>query len=952
MPDSAPTDDGPAARERLSSEAGDGGGGEPSGTVAPWLLGEKVAVPDAVKGLIDRPELMRAVVPTNRRLTVLKAPGGFGKTCVLAECCRALRGEGAVAAWLTVDAQDAPQALGSYLVFAFQAAGLDVLDVLDSLGSQSTDDDPPERRTALLLRAVERHGAHCVLALDEMERLENPASVALLNFVVRRGPPNLHLAIACRDLPAGLDIASAILADDAVSLTADDLRFSDGEVARFLGPGRSRAQAAMLARESKGWPIALRILGNKPGGGRGGDVGEVAGNWVESRLLRDLAPADLELTLDAGLFEWMDAGLLDEVLEGRGLKRRLDAIPELKGLVERFRHGSRDAWRLHSLVREHCANWRLRETPARFRSVHRRIAAALARRGETVASMRHAAEAGDDHLAARILEFVGGIRLGLREGIVPLQAIDTLLTPEILRNRPSMGLARVLLLAWTGQLDGARKLYRSLSGELLASSGEHPEDHLELRFADMVTRAALALYGCASMSLERMDWLKGETGRIAALAEADGFALGYCDFCLAIANQLSGEFEAAVRHADLAERRLADSPYLSMFIGVHRGQIAMARGAVPEARAHYAESRTVARLKFLREPQCAVFADIFIRELDLERNLVPSRTRVVPVPTALLNGGTPLPACAAACETAVDLTRQIKGIDYAAVVVEEMRDYARGAGLPALVRMLGAMHACLLADQGRTGEAQRAWRSAGLPERADDCLDLEGQGWREMEAVACARLRLLVAGERFDEARVFVRSLTSLASERGLRRTWMRGLGQWVGLECAAGRPGEAQRILVQYLQLFKETDYARQLVRDRDVCLPVLTALAGDGFDPVLRAAAEQLIDRIAKAEVRREDGPSFSPREMEVLERLESFRDREIAEALGLTAAGVRYHVGHIFRKLEVHSRRAAVERARGMGLLPDPVHRRDGRDRGVGETDRRRAVRRPGSPPGTRS
>ena len=336
-----------------------------------------------------------------------------------------------LAAWLTVDAQDAPHALGSYLVFAFETAGLDVLDVLDSLGSQPTDDDPPERRTALLLRAIKRHGAPCVLALDELERLQNPASVALLNFIVRRGPPNLHLAIACRDLPAGLDIASATLDGDARSLSADHLRFSDEEVARFLGPDLSGDQVARLAVESKGWPIALRILLNKPGGGSNEDAAEVAGNWVESRLLRDLGEADRELTLDVGLFEWMDAGLLDEVLDERGLKRQLDGIPELKGLIEKIRHGSRDAWRLHSLIQGTLHELAPARDPGAIpfdTPAHRRRAGPPG--GDACFDAPMPRKPATRRLAARILESAGGIRLGLREGIVPLQAIDTLLTRE------------------------------------------------------------------------------------------------------------------------------------------------------------------------------------------------------------------------------------------------------------------------------------------------------------------------------------------------------------------------------------------------------------------------------------------------------------------------------------------------------------------------------------------
>ena len=44
------------------------------------------------------------------------------------------------------------------------------------------------------------------------------------------------------------------------------------------------------------------------------------------------------------------------------------------------------------------------------------------------------------------------------------------------------------------------------------------------------------------------------------------------------------------------------------------------------------------------------------------------------------------------------------------------------------------------------------------------------------------------------------------------------------------------------------------------------------------------------------------------------------EIADALGLSAYGVRYHIRKLFAKLGARNRAEAVRRAREMGLVPD--------------------------------
>ena len=55
-------------------------------------------------------------------------------------------------------------------------------------------------------------------------------------------------------------------------------------------------------------------------------------------------------------------------------------------------------------------------------------------------------------------------------------------------------------------------------------------------------------------------------------------------------------------------------------------------------------------------------------------------------------------------------------------------------------------------------------------------------------------------------------------------------------------------------------------------------------------------------------------------MLQRLDGQRDKQIADALGLSAYGVRYHIRKLFAKLGAHNRAEAVRRAREMGLIPD--------------------------------
>ena len=78
------------------------GGDSGDDRLLPWLLRQKVAIPDQVAGYLDCAELEDRIKPIRRRLTVLNAPGGFGKTTLLAECCRRPREDGIPIAWVSV----------------------------------------------------------------------------------------------------------------------------------------------------------------------------------------------------------------------------------------------------------------------------------------------------------------------------------------------------------------------------------------------------------------------------------------------------------------------------------------------------------------------------------------------------------------------------------------------------------------------------------------------------------------------------------------------------------------------------------------------------------------------------------------------------------------------------------------------------------------------------------
>ena len=118
----------------------------------------------------------------------------------------------------------------------------------------------------------------------------------------------------------------------------------------------------------------------------------------------------------------------------------------------------------------------------------------------------------------------------------------------------------------------------------------------------------------------------------------------------------------------------------------------------------------------------------------------------------------------------------------------------------------------------------------------------------------------------------------------------------------------------------------------DRDIVRAVEAGAAGyllkdaapsDIVDAVVRAAAGETVlsPALAQRVVARMSRPraQLSAREVEILEAVaRGLGNREIARELFISEATVKTHLVHVYTKLDVESRTAAVARARDEGLI----------------------------------
>ena len=890
------------------------------------LPGPRVTAPDLPRGYVRRPELLERIGPAGgRRIIVLQAPGGFGKTTLLADLCNSGRERGMLAAWLTLAEDDTLDVFGVCLVHAFGRAGLD-LGVLGDGGAGVVSLQHP-RRAALLSNAIESHAAPCLLILDDMDRLADRETVEAVNRLVRDCPGNLRIAVACRSNP-GPDINAAVLAGQGVRLGVEELRFSMPEVARCFGFALERDELHALHDRTEGWPAALQLERDARAAGPGAASGhdsrgdrDGAANLPGARVLRHLPRADRDFLLDLALFDRIDPALVDEALDTRDTKRRIAMLPGLDGLMQPIARGS-DVLRLHPVLRDYCVAQRRRETPDRCRRVRSAIARALSRRNLPLPAVQSASAAGDDRLVNEIVERAAGLRLLSMEGLPRLRAIARSLTPAVLEAYPRLGLLRCIVLLAEGKPGEASALFQDVARRTPSFTADREGgDDRRLRAERVLMQGLLAGFGCLPVGGADVQALMAEMNTVADDEDVDPALRGLCDVVLCAFNHQRARFDGSRQRELAAKAHFArcGSRTGEVFYHFHAGIAAMAQGHVPAAASHYARGRRILKQHFPEDHGALLIGDVLAVELDLERNRMKAVEQRLPDPARLQETGAWLDVYAAAYAVAVEAALVRRGAAAALAVLDAAQEHARSQDLASVVRYLSALRVSLLVAAGHLQQAEEAWLRAGLPDAAADMTDLNGaQSWREMEAVTGAGIWRLAARGDLDAARELADRLCETAAARGLARTLMRGLAASMVLEHWAGAAARAAERLAEFLVRVRTTDYTRPLVRERAVSVDVLRRLTATAGAADVKAAAESMLAQLGAAEPF--PAPAFTPREIDVLTQLAGgARDREIAARLGLGEDGVRYHLKNIYRKTNASGRNAAVQRVRELGVVP---------------------------------
>ncbi|MDT5352963.1 MAG: hypothetical protein QOJ56_1495 [Mycobacterium sp.] len=472
----APTQDAPApsaparplgsadsrSSDVISSAGGsDNGGGEAGARAV--LLATKLHVPAIGGQLVHRTALLDALSAGRcRKLTLLSAPAGWGKTTLLAQWVVGT-GEDQRFGWLSLDSSDNdPVWFWMYVVAALQK-------VIPGVGTRAGEllavgADPLKVVLPTLLNELATIDNQIVLILDDYHVVASRRIHEQMAFVINRMSANLHLVLATRADPL-LPLARLRASGDLLEVRTDDLRFLAIEADRLLnevlGLGLADAEIQLLCRRTEGWAAGLYLAALSLAGRTdaaafietfAGDNRHIV-DYLMAEVLDGQPPQLRSFLLRTSVLPRLSGALCDAVLEGTGSASVLEKI-ERENLFLVPLDLSRRWYRYHQLFGELLRTELHRSEPDLVAGLHRRAAAWFEAEGLIDEAVRHLVAAGEIARCADLIaadwanEFNGG-------GLSTVSRWLDLLPYQTVLQDPRLGVARAWIAVNVGQLDEA-----------------------------------------------------------------------------------------------------------------------------------------------------------------------------------------------------------------------------------------------------------------------------------------------------------------------------------------------------------------------------------------------------------------------------------------------------------------------------------------------------------------
>jgi LuxR family maltose regulon positive regulatory protein len=226
------------------------------------LLTTRFELPALRPNLVARPRLIGHLnegLSLSRRLTLVAAPAGFGKTTLIGEWIEAIDRP---VAWLSIDEEiNDPETFLSYLLAALQQADSQLGSEVQSLLG-SPQPAPEQELVAALINDLSSSKTELILVLDDYHLVSSFAIHNMLSFLLENQPAGFHMVVGTREDPP-LPLARLRARGQISEIRERALRFTPEEAGTFLNEtmklGLPVESVDALEVRTEGWAAGLQL---------------------------------------------------------------------------------------------------------------------------------------------------------------------------------------------------------------------------------------------------------------------------------------------------------------------------------------------------------------------------------------------------------------------------------------------------------------------------------------------------------------------------------------------------------------------------------------------------------------------------------------------------------------------------------------------------------------------
>ena len=884
-------------------------------------------VPARFAGLVARPRLAAILseLPA-RRLAVIKAPAGFGKSSLAAAWAEKLEQGGNCVGWLTIDSDD--DEATRFLFYVSQAlhhACPDVGAGAIELILENNLIDPTTILSSLINDLAEIED-EIYLFLEEYHWLGASGIHQTVAYFLKHAPSHCHVVLTTRTEPP-LPLATLRAQNQLIEIDAEALRFDMPETQAFLDsikPGvLELPDVQLLQRKTEGWAAALRIISSmpsQPGFGLkeyvrslSGSQRPIAAYLVE--MLNGLPVEVVDFMLRTAILDRLSAPLCEAVTGSSSSGTILASLVQRQMLLTPLDHDG--IWlRYHALLAEYLRQRLEADRGLEVRELHRRAALWYASRELWTEAVHHAIAAGDSD---RAIGWIKNCAMTLikKGDLFTLLDWQRQFPDELMRDQPEVRLAIAWGLALALRFDEALQLATEIEGDIAAAP--QPDNDL---LCECQTIRAVAIV------------LKDDSERAQPLAQAcvnrssDPWTANVASNVLRYGHLKAGNLKQF--HATPWIPYSAEEDRRNVFASVYRhclkGLAEERQIRLAAADGNYREGLQIAEQGVGPNSIAAALPASLIARVKYEQGQIDEAEAWVIDRAPLIGSATMLDCVWSAYFVMARVAAARMNFERARTILERAENQG-------VARDWGRLSAGAIAEQARL------YLNDGRLDEATACVDrLEHLArkypaprpcaWSEIEWYhKLARAHLLGQQARPDEAISILQQLQRETEAMQHRQFLICVAIRLSAVQLSAGKTAEAITRFRRVLASCAAAGLYQTIVDEGPIISKLLQMTKESGnvapdtipyVDRLVAGLQRAGQDRSAPASGTRILG-SLSPRETHILTLIaEGLSNKEIARNLYIGPETVKSHLKSVFNKLGVERRAQAVSRAQTLGLV----------------------------------